>query len=237
MTASAAGEHPLTDHGTHGGAKRAAAIAALRFVGSASPIGVGTGSTAEAFIEALASLEHPPAAAVASSLGTAHLLRAAGIDVTPLPPSGRIAFYVDGADEVDPLLRMVKGSGGAHTREKVLADAADLFVCIVDDSKPVPVLVGRVVPVEVLPMARVYVARRLADMGGKVVQRPGFVTDNGNEVLDVHGLDLSDSSGLECRIECISGVVGCGIFAIRPADVLLVGHDDGSVEESRRPVR
>jgi ribose 5-phosphate isomerase A len=229
--------HRLTDHGLHGGAKRAAAIAALHFLESGSPIGVGTGSTAEAFIEAFSSLEHPPATAVASSLGTAHLLRAAGVEVAPMPPSGRIALYVDGADEVDPLLRLIKGNGGAHTREKVLAAAADLFVCIVDDSKPVPALIGRVVPVEVLPMARTYVARRLAELGGKVVQRPGFVTDNGNEVLDVHGLDLSDAAGLECRIDCISGVVDCGIFAIRPADVLLVGHADGTVEESRRPVR
>lgn len=232
---NATGEHRLIDHGLHGAAKRAAAIAALRFLGPASPIGVGTGSTAEAFIEALASLEHPPAAAVASSVSTAHLLRAAGIEVVPLPLSGRLALYVDGADEVDGLLRLVKGNGGAHTREKVLAEAADLFVCIVDDSKPLAAITGRVVPVEVMPMARSYVARRLADFGGKVVQRPGFVTDNGNEVLDVHGLDLTDPCGLECRIDCIAGVVGCGIFALRPADVLLVGHDDGAVEESRRP--
>jgi ribose 5-phosphate isomerase A len=218
----------------HAAAKRAAARAALRFVSKDALIGVGTGSTAAAFVEALASSADRPLSAVASSLSTAHLLSEAGIEVVPLPLDGRIALYVDGADVVDRRLRLLKGNGGAHAREKVLASAADLFVCIVDDSKPAETLGRHAVPVEVLPMARSYVTRRLVEIGGDVVQRPGFVTDNGNEVLDAHGLDLTDPGSLECRISCIAGVVACGIFALRPADVLLVGNEDGTVSETSR---
>jgi ribose 5-phosphate isomerase A len=217
-------------------AKLAAATAAIGYIEAGSVIGVGTGSTAGAFIDVLASHSGPrPVAAVASSLETAHLLRAAGIDVAPLPPSGRIPLYVDGADEVDGSLRMLKGHGGAHTREKVLASAADTFVCIVDDSKPVAALVGHTVPVEYLPMARSFVSREIEKLGGRPARRPGFVTDNGNELLDVSGLDLSEPGYAEGRLEDIPGVVCCGIFARRPADVLLVGYADGAVE-MRRPM-
>lgn len=215
-------------------AKRAAATAALAFIEAGSIIGVGTGTTASAFIEALGEHAGPrPVAAVASSLETAHLLRACGIEVSPLPPSGRIPLYIDGADEVDGALRMLKGHGGAHTREKVLASAADVFVCIVDDSKPVEELTGRTVPVEYLPMARSFVAREIEKLGGRSEHRSGFVTDNGNELFDVHGLDLSEPGYLEGRLEDIPGVMCCGIFARRSADVLLVGRADGSVETRR----
>jgi len=212
-------------------AKAAAAAAALRHIEAGTVIGVGTGSTARAFIEALREWTGPrPIAAVASSLETAHLLRAIGIEVAPLPPSGRIPLYVDGADEVDPALRMLKGHGGAHTREKVLASAADVFICIVDESKVVAQLDGHTVPVEYVPMSRAFVARRIAELGGTSTQRPGFVTDNGNEVLDVGGLDLSDPTLMESTLEGIPGVVCCGLFACRAADLLVVGHLDGSVE-------
>jgi ribose 5-phosphate isomerase A len=169
-------------------------------------------------------------AAVASSLDTAHLLRAAGIEVSPLPPSGRLPLYVDGADQVDPALRMLKGHGGAHTREKILASAADVFVCIVDDSKVLLALGGHTVPVEYVPMSRAFVARQIASLGGSAAERPGFVTDNGNGILDVTGLDLSDPSRMEVTLEAVPGIVCCGIFARRPADVLVVGHADGTAD-------
>ena len=215
--------------------KKAAARAALEYVGAGAVIGVGSGTTAAAFIEALEDWTGPrPVAAVASSLETAHMLRAAGIEVTLLPPSGHIPLYVDGADEVDGDLRLVKGHGGAHTREKVLASAAAQFICIVDETKVVPALTGRAVPVEYLPMARAFVAREIEQLGGCAVRRPGFVTDNGNEIFDVHDLDLIDPDYMESRLEDIPGVVCCGIFARRPADILIVGHPDGSAETVRR---
>ena len=212
-------------------AKAAAAAAALRYIEAGTVIGVGSGTTANAFIEALRDWTGPrPIAAVASSLDTAHLLRAAGIEVAPLPPSGRLPLYVDGADQVDPALRMLKGHGGAHTREKVLASAADVFVCIVDDSKVFPALSGHTVPVEYVPMSRAFVARQIASLGGTAVERPGFVTDNGNGILDVTGLDLSDPTVMETTLEGIPGVVCCGLFARRAADVLVVGRSDGTFD-------
>jgi ribose 5-phosphate isomerase A len=217
-------------------AKKAAATAALGFIEPGSVIGVGSGTTAAAFIEALATWTGPrPVAAVASSLDTARLLHAAGIDVTPLPPSGHLPLYVDGADEVDALFRLVKGRGGAHAREKVLASAAELFVCIVDESKPVASFRGSLVPLEYLPMARSFVAREVEELGGVAVHRPGFVTDNGNELFDVEDLDLTDPGYMEGRLEEIPGVVSCGIFAQRPADVVIVGHADGTSEIRRMP--
>ena len=212
-------------------AMRAAALRALDHVEPDSLLGVGTGMTVGQFIEVLAASDRRPSAAVASSRRTAHLLLAAGIEVVPLPESGRVPLYIDGADEIDPLLRMIKGGGGAHGREKVLACAAELFVCIADDSKVVPTLGGRPVPVEVLPFARHWVARRLAELGGRAAYRADFVTDNGNELLDVSGLDLSDPRALECAIACIPGVVACGIFALRPADVAYVGDGSGAAVE------
>lgn len=216
-------------------AKLAAADAALRYIEAGSIIGVGTGTTASAFIAALEHWRGPrPMAAVASSLETAHQLRAVGVEVAPLPPSGRLPLYVDGADEVDPELRMLKGHGGAHTREKVLASAADLFVCIVDDTKTFPRLDGQTVPVEYVPMARAFVERQITALGGTSTHRPGFVTDNGNELLDVAGLDLSDPTLIEITLEQIPGVMCCGIFARRPADLLIVGHQNGTFDTLER---
>jgi ribose 5-phosphate isomerase A len=225
---------PASD-GSRDRAVRAAAGAALALVDPAELLGVGTGTTVAVFIELLASSDRRPAAAVASSVRTAHLLQAAGIEVIALPESGRLTLYIDGADDIDPLLRLVKGGGGAHTREKVLADAADTFVCIADDSKLVAALGVRPVPVEVLPFARAYATRELREMGGHAFARAGFVSDNGNEVLDVTGLDLTDPAAVESAIDCVAGVLSCGIFALRGADVAFIGHADCSVDRLERP--
>jgi ribose 5-phosphate isomerase A len=208
--------------------KRASASAALEYVPIGATIGVGTGSTAEFFIEELAARPGLIAAAAASSEASAAALRAAGIRLLdPAAAPHPLPLYVDGADEVDPELRLIKGGGGAHTREKVLATAAELFVCIVDESKLVGRL-GRVaVPLEVVPWAAAFVARRLTAMGASVSERPGFVTDNGNIVLDATGLELSDPEGLELELDAIPGVVECGIFARRRADIVLVGTAEG----------
>ena len=208
--------------------KRASASAALEYVPIGATIGVGTGSTAEFFIEELAARPGLIAAAVASSEASAAALRAAGIRLLdPAAAPHPLPLYVDGADEVDPELRLIKGGGGAHTREKVLATAAELFVCIVDESKLVGRL-GRVaVPLEVVPWAAAFLARRLTAMGASVSERPGFVTDNGNIVLDATGLELSDPEGLELELDAIPGVVECGIFARRRADIVLVGTAEG----------
>ena len=207
--------------------KRASANAALEYVLTGATIGVGTGSTAEFFIEALAARPGQIAAAVASSLAATAALRAAGIRVVDLAEAPSTYSSSDGADEVDPHLRLIKGRGGAHTREKVLATAAELFVCIVDESKLVDRLGGAPVPLEVVPMALPLVARRLTALGATVAERPGFVTDNGNAVLDAMELDLSDPEGLELELDAIPGVVECGIFARRRADVVLVGAAGG----------
>lgn len=215
-------------------AMRAAAEAAVRFVEPEAPLGIGTGRTASEFIAALAASDRKPEVAAASSLATAALMRDAGIEVAALREGGRLALYVDGADAADPALRLVKGGGGAHAGEKRLAYAADLFVCIVDDTKLRPSLAGHVVPIEVLPPARFELERTLARAHGRSVLREGFVTDGGNPVVDVSGLDLRDPAGMEDWLESLPGVVACGIFAKRPADVLLVGHNDGTVDEIER---
>jgi ribose 5-phosphate isomerase A len=208
--------------------KRASANAALEYVPTGATIGVGTGSTVELFIEELAARPGLIAAAVASSEASAAALRAAGIRVVdPAAAPCPLPLYVDGADEVDPELRLIKGRGGAHTREKVLAAAAELFVCIVDETKLVDHLGRGPVPLEVVPWARTLVARRLTALGATVAERPGFVTDNGNAVLDATGLDLSDPEGLELELDAIPGVVECGIFARRRADVVLAGAAGG----------
>ena len=207
--------------------KRASANAALEYVLTGATIGVGTGSTAEFFIEELAARPGLIAAAVASSEASAAALRAAGIRVVDLEEASSLPLYVDGADEVDPELRLIKGGGGAQTREKVLATAAELFVCIVDDTKLVERLGRAPVPLEVMPWAAAFVAERVAALGGRTAARPGFVTDNGNAVLDAMGLDLSDPEGLEVELDAIPGVVECGIFARRRADVVLVGTAGG----------
>ncbi|MGI9307280.1 MAG: ribose-5-phosphate isomerase RpiA [Gammaproteobacteria bacterium] len=201
--------------------KRAAAEAALRFVADGVALGVGSGSTAEMFIALLAPHRAKLAAVRASSERTARLLAAAGIacndDVSELD------LYVDGADEIDGNRQMLKGGGGALAREKVLACCARRFVCIVDSSKNVPRLGRFPLAVEVLPMARSYAARRLAGMGGSPRWREGFITDNGNWILDASGLDLTDAAGMEMEINAIAGVVENGIFARRRADTVFAG--------------
>ena len=190
-------------------------------------VGVGTGSTANLFIDALAEVRHKFDAAVSSSEASTERLRVHGIHVLDLNAAAAVAVYVDGADEVDPSRALIKGGGGALTREKIVAATAETFVCIVDDSKPVGRLGAFPLPVEVIPMARGLVARRLAGIGGQPVYRQGFVTDNGNVILDVHGLSIADPDALEREIDHIPGVVTNGIFAAERPEVVLVGGPDG----------
>lgn len=198
-----------------------------------SVVGVGTGSTANCFIDALADCKHLFQGAVASSEATAERLRGHGITVHDLNDVNELVVYVDGADESDPNLCLIKGGGGALTREKIVASVAKEFVCIVDESKLVKTLGKFPLPVEVIPMARSAVARRLVALGGQPVYRQGFVTDNGNVILDVHSLEITDPCGLEDEINAITGVVTQGLFAKRPADLLLVGMRTGEVQEHR----
>jgi ribose 5-phosphate isomerase A len=207
--------------------KRRAAQAALPYVSDATCVGVGTGSTVNFFIAELAARRGRIRAAVSSSNATSARLRAAGIDVIDLNEAGSIDVYVDGADETTRRRELIKGGGGALTREKIVAAAARRFVCIVDQGKLVDVLGKFPLPVEVIPMARSYVARELGSLGARPVERGGFVTDNGNVILDVHGLAIDDPVALERRINDIAGVVTVGLFAIRPADVLLIGTAQG----------
>ena len=202
--------------------KKAAAQAALEYVADDAVIGVGTGSTANHFIELLASLRRRIEGTVASSDATAARLRRHGIPVYDLNGVGSVPV-----DEADRNLRLVKGGGGALTREKILAAAAEKFVCVADDSKLVAVLGKFPVPVEVIPMARSYVARQVVKLGGNPIWRDGFVTDNGNIVLDVYNLNLTDPAAVEAELNQITGVVTNGIFARRPADVLILGTDGG----------
>ena len=210
--------------------KMQVARAALAFVREDSVLGVGTGSTVNCFIDALAASGKRIEAAVSSSEATTARLRAAGIEVRELNHAGTLDLYVDGADEFDPHRRLIKGGGGALTREKIVAGASRTFVCIVDESKKVGVLGRFPLPVEVIPMGRSFVARRLVALGGKPQLREGFTTDNGNVILDVHNLDLVDAVAMERSINDIPGVVTCGLFAIRPADRILMATASGVVE-------
>lgn len=207
--------------------KRRTALAALELVGSGATIGVGTGSTVNFFIEALAACPDRVHSAVSSSEGTSTRLRAAGIALVDLNDLTELDLYVDGADEATPARHLIKGGGGALTREKIVAAAARRFVCIVDDEKMVKVLGRFPLPLEVIPMARELVARALHARGGRPVWRQGFVTDNGNHILDVHGLVITDPVALERDLNQIAGVVTVGLFAARPADVLLIGTATG----------
>lgn len=207
--------------------KRLVAAAALDYVEDGSIVGVGTGSTANCFIDALASRRDRIRGAVASSEASAARLRAAGIPVLDLNDTGELGVYVDGADEATSARHLVKGGGGALTREKIVAAASACFVCVIDDSKLVTRLGRFPLPVEVIPLARNQVARALSALGGRPVWREGFVTDNGNHILDVHGLDIVDAVALETALNQVVGVVTNGLFACRPADVLLIGGDDG----------
>ena len=211
--------------------KKAVAQAAADYVAAhaaqGSIIGVGTGSTANFFIDALAPLRDSFKGAVASSEATRKRLEGHGFTVFDLNDVDAIPFYVDGADEIDGGLNMIKGGGGALTREKIVAAVAAKFICICDESKVVETMGRFPLPVEVIPMARAHVARELAQLGGIPVLREGFVTDNGNLILDVKGLAITDPKALEAQINHITGVVTNGLFAIRPADLLLLGTAEG----------
>lgn len=207
--------------------KRAAARAALAYVEDDAFIGVGTGSTANFFIDELAALKARINGAVASSEATAARLRSHGIPLVELNAAGELALYVDGADEATAHRHLVKGGGGALTREKIVAAASTRFVCIVDDSKLVERLGRFPLPIEVIPMARSYVARELVKLGGVPLWREGFVTDNGNHILDVQGLDITAPAALETTLDHIVGTVTNGLFARRAADVLLVARAHG----------
>ncbi|MBP8853180.1 MAG: ribose-5-phosphate isomerase RpiA [Moraxellaceae bacterium] len=207
--------------------KKPVAEAALAYVESGEILGVGTGSTANFFIDGLARMRDDIPGAVASSQATADRLRKIGIEVLDLNSVGSISVYVDGADEVNGALELIKGGGAAHTREKIVAAVARKFVCICDASKQVDQLGRFPVPVEVIPMARSYVARELVKLGGNPVYRDGVVTDNGNVILDVWNLPMPVARQMEERLNNITGVVANGLFALRPADVLLLGSADG----------
>lgn len=206
--------------------KQQVAKAAVAYV-KGGIIGVGTGSTANYFVDALAQVKGRIDGAVASSETTAQRLKSHGIQVFDLNSVGTMEIYVDGADEITQHMHMIKGGGGALTREKIVAACAGSFICIADASKLVDVLGKFPLPVEVIPMARSYVARELVKLGGAPQLREGFTTDNGNVILDVHGLSILDPVALENRINQIVGVVTNGLFAARPADVLLLGAADG----------
>ncbi|RUO29105.1 ribose-5-phosphate isomerase RpiA [Aliidiomarina sanyensis] len=208
-------------------AKRLAAEAAIEFVPPRSIVGVGTGSTVNYFIDALAALKHDIEGAVSSSEASTARLKKLGIPVYDLNGVGEIAVYVDGADEINPHLQMIKGGGGALTREKIVAAVSKTFVCIADDSKWVDVLGEFPLPVEVIPMARSYAARQIVALGGDPVYREGVTTDNGNVILDVYNLHIEKPIDLEEKLNQITGVVTNGLFAKRGADIALIsdGHD------------
>ncbi len=215
--------------------KQAAARAALEHVPPGCVVGVGTGSTANFFITELGRIRNRVEAAVASSDASAQRLKAAGIPVLDLNSVTELPVYIDGADEVNTQLAMIKGGGGALTREKIVAAVARKFVCIADHTKLVDVLGKFPLPIEVIPMARAYVARECVKLGGRPAWREGFVTDNGNVILDVHDFRILAPAELEARLDQIAGVVTNGLFARRGADVLLLGAPDGVRTMTRHP--
>ena len=207
--------------------KKMAAEAALEYVESGTVIGIGTGSTANHFIDCLAGIKHRIEGTVASSEASAERLKSHGIPVLDLNSAGELSLYIDGADESNHYLHLIKGGGGALTREKVVAAASRKFVCIADGSKLVDILGTFPLPIEVIPMARSMVARELVKRGGQPVYREGFVTDNGNIILDIHNMEIMEPVTLEEDLNNIPGIVTVGLFARRPADVLLLGTEDG----------
>ena len=207
--------------------KKRAAEAAVKFVEDGEVVGVGTGSTVKYFIDALARIKDRIAGAVSSSEATSERLKAHRIPVLDLNTAGSLSLYVDGADESNRRLQLIKGGGGALTREKIIAAASKRFVCIADESKLVDVLGAFPLPVEVIPMARGHVSGELLRRGGQPVPRENFVTDNGNMILDVYNLSILEPAKLEADLNNIAGVVTVGLFALRPADVLLLGVAEG----------
>ncbi|SEM96486.1 ribose-5-phosphate isomerase RpiA [Nitrosomonas marina] len=207
--------------------KRAVAAAAIEHISIGSIIGVGTGSTANYFIDELAKVKHKIDGAVASSDATAKRLQSHGIEVIDLNNVDDLPVYIDGADEITPHLHMIKGGGGALTREKIVSAVARKFVCITDQSKLVDVLGNFPLPIEVIPMARSYVAREILSLGGQPALRQGFITDNGNVILDIHGLQILNPVEMESTLNQITGIVTNGLFARRAADILLLGTDEG----------
>jgi ribose 5-phosphate isomerase A len=207
--------------------KRAVAQAAIQYIPAGCVVGVGTGSTANYFIDELAKIKHKIEGAVASSEATTQRLNGHGIEVIDLNSIDVLPVYVDGTDEITEHLAMIKGGGGALTREKIVAAVAKRFICIADQSKLVKVLGKFPLPIEVIPMARSYVAREITRLGGQPVLRQGFTTDNGNIILDVHGLQILNPVELETTLNHITGIVTNGLFAKRGADVLLLGINDG----------
>ncbi|MEI6893394.1 MAG: ribose-5-phosphate isomerase RpiA [Colwellia sp.] len=207
--------------------KNAAAIKALEFIQNDTIVGVGTGSTVNFFIDALATIKGKITGAVSSSEGSTERLKAHGIDVFDLNSVDVLDVYIDGTDEITKHMAMIKGGGAALTREKIVAAVAKKFICIADDSKQVRVLGNFPLPVEVIPMARSYVARELVKLGGDPVYRQGVITDNGNVILDVYNLDILDPKALESEINAIVGVVTNGLFALRGADILILASKEG----------
>jgi len=209
--------------------KRKAAEAALPYIKDVAILGVGTGSTVNHFIDCLAdfNLTKDIKGAVSSSIATTERLKKIGIPVMELSESGNLDVYVDGADETNALKQLIKGGGGALTREKIIAGASKKFVCIVDESKTVKVLGKFPLPIEVIPMARSYVAREIVKLGGQPIWRENYKTDNGCEILDVHNMEIAEPLALERLVNNIPGVVTVGIFGLRPADVVLVAKASG----------
>ncbi len=213
--------------------KKRAAEAALEYVEDLEVVGIGTGSTVGYFIAALARIKHRLDGAVSSSEATTQQLKACKIPVLDLNAVGPLSLYIDGADEVTRHLQMIKGGGGALTREKIIAAASERFICIADQSKLVDVLGAFPLPVEVIPMARSHVGRELLKRGGQPVLRENFITDNGNLILDVYNLSILEPAKMEAELNTIAGIVTVGLFALRPADMLLLGTVDGGVQTIR----
>ena len=207
--------------------KKAAAQAALKYVKKDTIVGVGTGSTVNYFIDALEDIKHDIQGAVSSSEASTERLKAMGIEVFDLNSVDKFDIYVDGADEITKHKHMIKGGGAALTREKIVAAVAETFICIIDDTKQVPMLGQFPLPVEVIPMARSYVAREIVKLGGDPAYRQGVITDNGNVILDVHNLKILNPVELERQLNAIVGVVTNGLFADRGADIVLIGNNDG----------
>lgn len=215
--------------------KKNAAKAAIKFIEPNSVIGVGTGSTVAFFIEALKQIKHQIEGAIASSIDTEKKLKALGIPILDLNSVFPLPLYIDGADEINKNLAMIKGGGAALTREKIIAAVAQKFICIADAHKKVDLLGTFPVPIEVIPMARSYVAREIVKLGGNPVYREGVKTDNGNVILDIWNLKILNPKEMEQTLNNITGVVTNGIFAIRPADVLLLGTEDGILTQHLLP--